>query len=51
MFYTIIRDTQGVALDRTQRFNFFPAAPLCSLTWVLAGDWHLIAQPDPGRER
>jgi AraC-like DNA-binding protein len=46
VFCTIVRDTRGVALDHTQRFNFFPASPLCSVTWVLAGDWHLIDQPD-----
>jgi len=46
IFCTIVRDTRGVALDESQRFNFFPASPLCSVTWVFAGDWHLIDQPD-----
>ena len=46
IFCVIIRDTRGVALNQTQRFNFFPASPLCSVTWVFAGDWHLIDQPE-----
>jgi AraC-like DNA-binding protein len=45
VFCTIVRDTRGVALDHTQRFNFFPASPLCSVAWVLAGDCHLIDEP------
>jgi hypothetical protein len=46
IFCVITRDTRGVALDQTQRFNFFPTSPLCSVTSVFAGDWHLIDQPD-----
>ena len=46
VFCMIVRDTRGVALDHIQRFNFFPASPLCSVMWGLAGDWHLIDQPD-----
>lgn len=46
VFCMIVRDTRGVALDQAQRFNFFPASPLCSVMWRLAGDWHLIEQPD-----
>jgi AraC-like DNA-binding protein len=46
IFCMIIRDTRGVALDQAERFNFFPASPLCSVMWKLAGDWHLIEQPD-----
>ena len=46
VFCVIVRDTRGVALDQTQRYNFFPASPLCSVMWVFAGDWHLIDQPE-----
>ena len=46
VFCTIIRDTRGVALDHSQRFNFFPAAPVCSVAWVLAGDCHLVERPE-----
>lgn len=44
VFSTIIRDTRGVALGHFERFNFFPASPLCSVTWLFAGDWHVIDQ-------
>jgi AraC-like DNA-binding protein len=46
VFCTIVRDTRGVALDQAQRFNFFPASPLCSVIWVFAGDWLLIDQSE-----
>jgi AraC-like DNA-binding protein len=46
VFCTIVRDTRGVALDHTQRFNFFPASPLCSVSWLFAGDCHLIDRPE-----
>jgi hypothetical protein len=46
VFCVIVRDTRGVVLDQTQRFNFFPATPLCSVAWTFAGDCHLIDQPN-----
>jgi AraC-like DNA-binding protein len=46
VFCMIVRDTRGLALDQTQRFNFFPASPLCSVAWVFAGDCHLIDRRD-----
>ncbi len=46
VFCTFIRDTRRVPLDPAQRFNFFPASPLCAVTWTLAGDCHLIERPD-----
>lgn len=39
----MVRDTRGRGRDHAQRFNFFPAAPLCSVSCVLAGDCHVIA--------
>jgi AraC-like DNA-binding protein len=45
-FCTIVRDTRGVELDQDQRFNFFPASPFCSVTWVLSGELYPIAHPD-----
>ncbi len=45
VFCVIERDTRGVSLDHAERFNFFPASPLCCVTWVFAGDVHLIDQP------
>ena len=46
VFCMIVRDTRGVALDHAQRFNFFPATPLCSVAWTFVGDCQLIDQPD-----
>jgi AraC-like DNA-binding protein len=46
VFCMIIRDTRGRVLDHAQRFNFWPASPFCCVTWVFAGDVHLIDQPD-----
>jgi AraC-like DNA-binding protein len=46
MFCRIVRDTRGVTLDHAQRFNFFPASPVCSVAWLFAGDCHLIDGPD-----
>lgn len=46
IFCMIVRDTRGVVLDRSQRFNFFPASPLCCVSLIFAGDLHLISRPD-----
>ena len=42
VFCMIVRDTRGVALDQDQRFNFFPASPFCSVTWLFDGDLYGI---------
>jgi AraC-like DNA-binding protein len=42
----IVRDTRGCALDHAQRFNFLPAWPWPIVSWMFAGDGHLIDQPD-----
>lgn len=38
----MVRRTLGVALNDLQRFNHFPATPLCSLAWWFAGDGELL---------
>ena len=38
IFAAIIRDTQGLNLQEIDRYNFFPATPFCSITWVLKGE-------------
>lgn len=35
---TLVRDTRGVTLADSQRFNFFPASPYCGITWFLEGE-------------
>jgi AraC-like DNA-binding protein len=39
----IYRDTRGVYLSETDRFNYFPASPLVSVTSVIAGELRLIS--------
>lgn len=34
----LTRSTVGAALRPEQRFNHFPASPLCSITWLLQGE-------------
>lgn len=34
----MVRDTRGVRLDAAQRYNHFPATPLCSIVWTLHGE-------------
>jgi AraC-like DNA-binding protein len=46
LFCTILRDTRGVALDQDQRFNFFPASPFCSVTWMFEGELYAIDRVD-----
>lgn len=35
----ITRNTVGVQLSAADRLNYFPAAPTCSITWFLQGDY------------
>lgn len=37
------RSTLGVALPPAQRFNHFPASPLCSISWWFQGESELLA--------
>ena len=46
IFCMITRDTRGVALDLRERFNFFPASPLCCVTEIIDGDMHLVDGDD-----
>lgn len=46
VYCTMIRDTRGVTLDQDQRFNFFPASPFCSVTWLFEGELYAIDHPD-----
>lgn len=35
----VTRNTVGASLSETDRLNYFPAAPTCSITWFLKGDY------------
>lgn len=41
IFAAIIRDTRGIQMESKDRFNCFPASPLCAITWVREGRLHL----------
>lgn len=43
----MVRDTRGVALCEAQRYNHFPATPLCSLVWCLEGEAHGLQPGHP----
>ena len=44
----ITRSTIEVPLSKaTDRFNRYPATPLCSITWFLEGDLEMIEPPPP----
>lgn len=42
----VSRNTQGVDLLPQERFNHFPASPLCCLMWVMQGDGVLLYKGD-----
>ncbi len=41
----MLRDTRGRALSAGQLDNYFPAAPLVSLSWWFAGEGEWLAGP------
>lgn len=43
----LFRDTRGVRLTPAQRYNHFPASPVCSLLWYLSGDADLLEPGHP----
>lgn len=46
---TVVRNTVGHVLTDAQRFNHFPAAPLCSLSWWFEGCSHNVLLTDDNR--
>jgi AraC-like DNA-binding protein len=38
----VARDSRGITLPAAQRYTYFPASPLCSITWFLHGDCHFV---------
>jgi AraC-like DNA-binding protein len=43
MFGGIFRDTRGTSLSDAQRYNYFPASPLLSATYLIQGDLRFVA--------
>jgi AraC-like DNA-binding protein len=42
----VIRDTRHLALSDAQRYNYFPATPMCTLTWFFEGSGKMV-EPQP----
>lgn len=45
----MVRDTRGVALSEAQRYNHFPATPLCSIVWTMHGESLGLPPGQPAR--
>ena len=45
----LTRDTRDVALSAEQRFSYFPASPLCSISWWPEGCGERVLGPFPER--
>lgn len=48
MFWAVERDTRGASLDESQRFNYYPATPLPSISWIFQGSLQMVADPYAG---
>lgn len=46
LFAGVFRDTRGTCLSDEERFNHFPASPLVTVTYVIAGDLRLVRSVD-----
>jgi AraC-like DNA-binding protein len=42
LFAAVVRDTRAVRLRPDDRYNCFPASPLCVVTWIFEGQLHLV---------
>jgi hypothetical protein len=45
----LTRDTRHAQLTPLQNFNYFPASPLCSISWWIHGRSELVLGPFPER--
>lgn len=43
------RDTRGICLTDRQRFNFYPASPFPTISWIFEGELHLVEDLDSTR--
>lgn len=44
----VVRSTVGLALGPEQRYNHFPASPLCAICWLFEGDATIVQRGDQG---
>ena len=43
------RDTRGMCLTDRQRFNFYPASPFPTISWIFEGELHKVEDLDSAR--
>lgn len=42
IYLAVERDTRGVPLSDADRFNYYPATPFPSISWILDGQLHMV---------
>lgn len=42
VYLAVERDTRSVQLSDANRFNYYPATPFASISWILAGQLHMV---------
>lgn len=42
VYLAIVRDTRDVQLSDAERFNYYPATPFPSVSWILEGQLHMV---------
>lgn len=42
IYLAVERDTRNVQLIDADRFNYYPATPFASISWILAGQLHMV---------
>lgn len=47
MFAGVERDTRGCSLTDAERFNYYPATPFATLSWIFEGTLHLVEERIP----
>lgn len=47
VFAGVERDTRGLSLTDGERFNYYPATPLATLSWIFEGSLHLVEERGP----
>jgi len=45
IFWGVERDIRGTALSDAQRFNYYPASPLPTISWIFQGVLRIVLDP------
>jgi AraC-like DNA-binding protein len=46
VFLGVERDTRNLQLTDDQRFNYYPATPLATISWIFEGDLRMVDEPN-----